>query len=357
MGAASPNPRPPGPSGGREAVAVSAVVLAAGEGTRMRSARPKVLSPLLGAPLLRFPLDALDEAGIGHQVIVTGYGREQVEGAFAGRAGVSFVVQEEMLGTGHAVLCARDTLADAEPEAVVVVVCGDAPLQRGETIRALLEKHVGERAAVTVLTATVPDPAGYGRIVRDGEGCFLRIVEESDAAPVELRIGEVNAGTYAFSGAQLWPALHEIWREACGHASPRGNEVYLTTVLERLRSAGHSVATFKAADWREALGVNTKRQLAEAGAVLLERRLGRLMDEGVDIPYPDKVVVEVDVEVGAGTLIHPFSLLRRGVRVGQGCEVGPFVHLREGSVLEDGAAVGDSVEVRRDRETSTEEEP
>jgi bifunctional UDP-N-acetylglucosamine pyrophosphorylase/glucosamine-1-phosphate N-acetyltransferase len=240
-----------------------ALVLAAGQGTRMQSDLAKVLHPMAGRPLLAYVLETLDDLGVGRVLVVVGHQRERVMAEFAS-AEVKWVVQAEQCGTGHAVLMAGPALEGFE--GTLLVVCGDTPLLRAATLHALLEGHAASGAAVTVLSMRVPDPRGYGRIVRDDRGGIATIVEERDASPEERRIDEVNSGVYAFQFAPLAEALSALTaRNAQG-------EYYLTDTVVLLRRKGLGAAVVCAADHRELLGINSVEQLAEAERV--HRQLG-----------------------------------------------------------------------------------
>jgi bifunctional UDP-N-acetylglucosamine pyrophosphorylase/glucosamine-1-phosphate N-acetyltransferase len=307
----------------------------------MRSDLPKVLHKVCGAPMVRFPLDALSAAGIDRQVVVLGVGREKVEPLVAKRPGVRVAVQEAPLGTGHAVLAARPLLEDWTGD--LVVLPGDAPCVTPETIERLLREHRRAEAAATVVTARCPSPLGYGRVVRDGEGRIARIVEEKDAAPHERAIDEVNSGMYVFRAERLWQALEQVRPENAA------GEYYVTDVVRILLAQGLRVATVEA-PFAEVEGVNDRAQLAQASAVIRDRVLSTLMrDVGVTVVDPSTTWVEVDVHVGPDTVIEPFSVVRAGARIGAGCHIGPFAHISEKVVLEDGAEIGNFVEVKRTR--------
>ena len=234
----------------------AAIVLAAGQGTRMNSDLAKVLHPMAGRPLLAYVLDALDQLGVGRVVVVVGHQRERVRAAFP-RAGIEWVVQAEQRGTGHAVLMADPALRGFT--GTLLVVCGDTPLLRAATLHALLEHHAASGAAVTVLSTRVPDAAGYGRIVRGpgGEG-IAAIVEERDASPEQKAIDEINSGIYAFN----YPVLEAVLGALTVHNAQ--GEYYLTDTVALIQRAGHRAAVQCADDWRELLGINTPAQLAEA---------------------------------------------------------------------------------------------
>ncbi|HVP14657.1 MAG TPA: NTP transferase domain-containing protein, partial [Terriglobales bacterium] len=235
-----------------------ALVLAAGQGTRMKSDLAKVLHPMAGQPLLAWVLETLDELGVGRVLVVVGHQRERIMALFAD-AGAEWVVQAEQCGTGHAVLMAGPVLEDFE--GTLLVVCGDTPLLRADTLHRLLEEHAAHGAAVTVLSMRLPEPFGYGRIVRDPHGALAAIVEERDATPEQRRIDEVNSGVYAFDYPALARALGSLTiRNAQG-------EYYLTDTVAVMVREGLRAAVVCADDHRELLGINTVEQLAEAERV------------------------------------------------------------------------------------------
>jgi len=247
---------------------VAAVVLAAGMGKRMNSDLAKVLHEMAGKPLLGHVLDTLDELGVGRVVAVIGHQRERVQAAFAGRPRLEWAVQAEQRGTGHACMMAEPVIADFR--GTVLVVCGDTPLLTAATLHALLERHAHSGAQVTVLSMRLPDPKGYGRIVRtaDGEG-IERIVEERDASPEERRLDEVNSGIYAFDHGALAGVLRSLT------ADNAQGEYYLTDTVSLLRARGARAAVWCAEDARELLGINTLDQLAEAERAWLAMRRER----------------------------------------------------------------------------------
>jgi len=247
---------------------VAALVLAAGQGTRMNSDLPKVLHPVAGRPLLSHVLGALDELGVGRSLVVIGHQRERVRAAFPS-AEVEWVDQAEQRGTGHAVLMAGPRLADFA--GTLLVVCGDTPLLRAPALHDLLETHRGSGASVTVLSARVPDPKGYGRILRTpggAEDAIDGIVEERDATPEQKTIDEINSGNYAFD----YPALAGVLSQLTAHNSQ--GEYYLTDTVRLLLAAGRKASVKCAPDYRELLGINTPEQLAEAERLHLESRPG-----------------------------------------------------------------------------------
>ena len=233
----------------------AAIVLAAGQGTRMNSDLAKVLHPMAGQPLLGHVLASLDDLGVGRTLVVVGHQHERVRAAFA-HTEVDWVLQSEQRGTGHAVLMAGPALEDFD--GTLLVVCGDTPLLRAATLHGLLEHHEASGAAVTVLSTRLPDPKGYGRIVRNAEGGIDAIVEDRDATPAQKAIDEINSGIYAFR----YPVLQATLGGLTAHNDQ--GEYYLTDTVALIQRAGHAAAVLCAEDWRELLGINTPAQLAEA---------------------------------------------------------------------------------------------
>lgn len=306
----------------------------------MRSALPKVLHPICGRAMIGWVVETALELEPERVIVVVGHGREEVEASVRAEfpdAPIVFVVQEEQLGTGHAVECAAAELEGFDGP--VVVLCGDMPLLRSEGLAALLDAQA-ETGDMAVLTGFVRDPTGYGRIVRAEEGEFERIVEERDASAEERLIPEINTAVYAFGGGDLMGYLGRV-----GDQNAQG-ERYLTDVPGLYAAEGREVAIVELDDADEGLGVNSLADLAEVrwGVQLrvLEAHLGR----GVKIEDPATTYIDHGVEIGAGTVVFPCTVIRVGVRVGAGCEVGPFTHLREGTVLEDGAQVGNFTECK-----------
>ncbi len=319
----------------------SVVILAAGQGTRMVSALPKVLHEVCGRPLLAYVLDqalALEPQRVHVVVAPGGRVEEKVRGLFGEDSRLEFPVQAEALGTGHAL---RQALPNLAPGATLVLY-GDMPLIRPETLGALIEERESSGAGASLLTARPRDPRGFGRVKRDGgpDGVFQAIVEERDASPEERAIEEVNVGVYAFAPGVLEELLPSI------NSDNAQGEFYLTDLAGALVSSGREVRPLVVRDETEVIGVNTLAHLAEVRAGIQMRILGRLLAEGVHIEDPATTYVDWDVEVGAGTRILPCTVIRSGARIGRNCEVGPFTHLRPGTVLADGAEVGNFTETK-----------
>lgn len=303
------------------------VVLAAGEGTRMKSKTPKVLHEICGRSLVGHVVSAARELDPEHLVVVVGHAAEQVGAHLADRyAGTRTAFQAEQNGTGHAVRIALEELGQSV-SGTVVVVCGDTPLLSGATLTALAETHAADGNAVTVLTAEVPDATGYGRIVRDAAtGAVTAIVEHKDATAEQRAVREINSGVFAFDGQLLADALGKVRTD-----NSQGEE-YLTDVLGILREAGHRVGASVAGDHREILGINNRVQLAEARRLLNQRLLEQAMLAGVTVVDPTSVLVDVTVTFEPDAVVHPGTQLLGVTHLGEGSEVGPNTRLKDTAV-------------------------
>ena len=307
-----------------DAPGAQALILAAGKGTRIKSALPKALQPVLGLPLLEHVLRAVSGCAPASVTVVVGHGADAVEAAFVGR-GLRFVRQDPPLGTGHAVMTARGSLAEASG-APLLVANGDQPLLRAQTLRSLLEHHRSSGAAATLLTAVLEEPGPYGRVLRKPDG-FLRAVVEAKDASAEVRtVREVNAGVYVFEVEPLLQALDRL------RPDNAQREYYLTDVLSLLVAAGHRVGGWACDDPSQALGVNTQAELADAARRLRERKLGALLDSGVRIEDPATTHVGLDVEVESDAVLRPFTVLEGKTRVGAGASVGPYARIVDSEV-------------------------
>ncbi|WP_167518441.1 NTP transferase domain-containing protein, partial [Streptomyces albidochromogenes] len=290
------------------------VVLAAGEGTRMKSATPKVLHEISGRSLVGHVVAASRELDPEHLVVVVGHAREQVAAHLGAiDAGVRTAVQEQQKGTGHAVRMGLEQLGEGL-DGTVVVVCGDTPLLTGDTLARLAGTHAADGNACTVLTAEVPDSTGYGRIVRDRDsGAVTAIVEHKDASDAQRAINEINSGVFAFDGRLLADALGKVRTD-----NSQGEE-YLTDVLGILREAGHRVGAAVAADHREILGINNRVQLAEARRLLNARLLERAMLGGVTVVDPGSTFIDVSVTFDQDATVYPGTQLLGATHLGEGC--------------------------------------
>ncbi len=353
---------------------ITAIVLAAGQGTRMKSSRPKVLHEILGRPMIVYLLDTLKEVGIQDAVLVVGYQSDTVQEALQ-EYGVRFVVQEPQLGTGHAVQVGM-TLVPAEAR-TVLVLCGDAPLISGESIQKLQQLQAGTGAAITVQTIVLPDGAHYGRVVRDQFGQVAAVLQAKDSQgrPDILAIREINTGAYCFEARFLREGLTKIPQ------SPVTGEIYLTDMIQIARDLGRGVEALVDPDLDNLLGINSRAELAAAGQTLKRRINARHMDQGVTFVDPESTYIEAGVRIGRDTVIYPNvylqgdtvigencviestvkivdSTLEDGVHIKMGCvitqshlgagaDMGPFAHLRPGADLKAKVHVGNFVEVKK----------
>ncbi len=349
------------------------VILAAGKGTRMKSALPKVLHQAGGLPLIDYVLRAAASISPASVIVIVGHEADRLQAALAKRPGLAFAVQSPQLGTGHALLQAEPLLQGAA--GTVILLSGDVPLLTAASLQALADTHRARHAAATVVTAMVPAPDGYGRIVRDAGGAITAIVEHKDASRVERAIREINSGVYAFDLAPLFGALREI-----GSSNAQG-EYYLPDLVRIYRDRGLRVETVALDDAREIIGVNSRKELADVSHILRAARLDALMASGVTIVDPATTYIEADVTVGADTVIHPGVHLEGRTSIGARCDiqsgvrivntsidddvrinnfcllidshvsrgaiVGPFAHLRPQSHVGEEAHVGNFVELKK----------
>jgi bifunctional UDP-N-acetylglucosamine pyrophosphorylase/glucosamine-1-phosphate N-acetyltransferase len=311
----------------------SAMVLAAGQGTRMRSARPKPLHLLCGRPMAMYVLDSLADLDIDRTVVVVGHGAEQVTKALQEQAasdlGVTFVEQVVQRGTGDAVSIGLSAFEPSElddEDVDIVLLPGDTPLLRSETITALVEAHAAAGAGATMLTAILPDATGYGRVVRDRDGRVARVVEHRDATDDELAINEINTSVYCFRRNLLPAALRKV------DTSNSQGEYYLTDVISVLRSAGYPIAAVVADDPWESSGVNDRRQLAESEVELRRRTNEKWMAAGVTMVDPASTYIDTTARLAADVTIFPNTLIQGSSVIGEGVEIGPDVRLTDVAV-------------------------
>jgi len=352
---------------------IAALILAAGKGTRMKSDRIKVLHEVAGQPMVAWSLAAAREAGADEVVVVVGHQAEQVQEHLKGQPALRIALQEEQLGTGHAVSCALPELSRGST--TVLILCGDTPLLTGSTLQRLVAAHCSAKAVVTVLTAKLQNPFGYGRIVRDAEGRVRRIVEQKDATVEEAAITEVNSGIYCMDLTFLQAHIGSLGSDNAQ------NEYYLTDLVAIAVAEHQKCVAVSAEDPQEIMGVNDRVQLAYASRLLRKRINTRLMQDGVTLIDPDRTYIDDGVVIGHDTEIWPGCVLRGKTIIGQGCllesnvqvsdcilgdhahlksgsvlsgavlrrevAVGPMAHLRPGSVLHDQVKIGNFVETKK----------
>ncbi len=359
---------------------IAVVVLAAGLGKRMKSELPKVLHPVRGRAMILRVLDSVTRLNPGKVITVIGHKGEQVEGLVRGELGsklkLAFAQQKEMLGTGDAVRAALPELADFK--GTVLILCGDIPLIRVETLNDLLALHNKNKATLSLLTVSLPDGARYGRIIRDSKsGLVQKIIEAKDCTADQLAIKEINVGVYAVDSSFLIPAIEQLKNHN------QQAEFYLTDIVERAASEGQTVSALTTNDCSEALGVNTRLDLSIVEDALKERQVEALIESGVVIKDRASVYIDQSVKIEPGAMIGPNtqilgnSVIASGVeiegsayilnsKIGNGtklkfgvriesseikndCSVGPFAHLREGTVLDEQVKIGDFVETKKAR--------
>lgn len=358
---------------GNQGPRVAIAIMAAGKGTRLKSKHPKVLHEVGGKPLLAHVIAAAARVAAPSDIyVIIGHEAERVRQAVAA-AGVQFVVQPEQRGTGHAVMAAREALASYDH---VIVLSGDAPMITAETIRNLRDAHLRHPAAMTLLSAVLTNPTGYGRVIRKaGSDEVLDIVEEKAASPEQRQLREINSGFYVFAGKPLFGHIDRLSTD-----NPHG-EFYLTDMAGILSRAGERVAAYPAENPAEILGSNTRAEMVELDRALRMAKCSELLRQGVTIFHPESCVIDADVEVGADTVIEPFVQLRGGTRIGSDCRIrsysvigdselgngvtvrpgcvldgsrvadgavlGPYAHLRPGSEIGEEARIGNFVETKK----------
>ncbi|MHB8126042.1 MAG: bifunctional UDP-N-acetylglucosamine diphosphorylase/glucosamine-1-phosphate N-acetyltransferase GlmU [Desulfitobacteriaceae bacterium] len=346
---------------------LAVVIMAAGKGTRMKSKLPKVMHEIAGKSLIEHVLDMVSQVGIECPIVILGHGKEVVGTRVSDRCQI--VVQTQQLGTGHAIMQALPFLDEIDD---IIVLSGDQPLLKSDTILELIKLHRDEEATATVLTAKLSEPFGYGRIVKNAQE-LVRIVEEKDATPEERKLQEINTGTYCFKFVELKEALSRI--------TPKNaqGEYYLTDVFNIFLAKGAKVLTHCTPDGDEALGINNRSQLAEAEKIYHQRIRQYWMNEGVTIVDPASTFINAEVKLAPDVTLLPFTILRgktqisedavigpqvliesctcgvgceisytvaREAIISEGCRVGPYAYLRPGTYLEASVKVGDFVEIK-----------
>ncbi|WP_392455140.1 bifunctional UDP-N-acetylglucosamine diphosphorylase/glucosamine-1-phosphate N-acetyltransferase GlmU [Chryseomicrobium aureum] len=299
-----------------------AVVLAAGKGTRMKSSLYKVLHPVCGKPMVDHVVGNMEKLGASEIVSVVGHGAEMVKETLGDRS--TYVVQEEQLGTAHAVHQAEQVLDGRE--GTTIVICGDTPLITPETIQQLMETHKEAGAKATILTAIVEDPTGYGRILRGQDDLVTGIVEQKDATPDQQKVQEINSGTYCFDNQALFEALKKV-----DNNNSQG-EYYLTDVISILKEQGEAIAAFAAADADELLGVNDRVALSQAESYMRNRLALHHMREGVTIIDPASTYIGADVVIGSDTVLLPGTMLEGNTVIGEKSTIGPNTHLKNAHI-------------------------
>lgn len=347
-----------------------AIILAAGQGTRMKSSIYKVLHPVCGKPMVQHVVDQVSTLGFDEKIAVVGFGASSVKEQLGEQ--VSYVLQKEQLGTGHAVMQAAPLLKDKK--GTTVVLCGDTPLLTAETLEKLLHHHEKENAKATILTAIATDPTGYGRIIRNDRKLVERIIEHKDATEEERQVTEINTGTYCFDNEALFDALNEV-----GNDNAQG-EYYLPDVIEILKKRGETVAAYMTPNFEETLGVNDRVALAEAEKIMRQRINKHWMRQGVTIINPEQTYISTEAEIGRDTVLYPGVIIEGKSVIGEHCiiganseiknstignetvvkqsvihdsdvgnrvTIGPFAHIRPQTSIQHNVRIGNFVEIKK----------
>lgn len=314
----------------------TAIILAAGLGTRMNTELPKVLHKVGDEPMLGRVISGLKKAGIKDMIAVVGYKREVIESFF--KHEVRFVFQRKRLGSGDAVKQAVNKLSDSVGN--VLVTCGDTPLIEAAAYRGIMKKHSSQRVSCTLLTACAEDPFSYGRIIRDEKGGVIKIVEEKDASNEEKKIKEINAGVYCFRKQDLEKFIHKI------KINKKKKEFYLTDIIELLAKNGKKIVS-EECSVEEIIGINSRKDLVYANRIINDKTLARLMKRGVTIIDTSTIFISEKADIAKDTIIYPNTIIEKDVVIGKSCQIGPFARLRPGTILQDEVEVGNFVELCR----------
>ncbi len=315
-----------------------AIVLAAGQGKRMKSSLPKVLHRIGGLPIVHHIVDTLKKLRITKQVIVIGHQQALVRNALKEHA-VDIIVQPRQLGTAHAVACAKGKFRGFSGN--VLVIAGDVPLISVKTLREFMRAHHVLKSSATVLTTTIADPTGYGRIVRGRQNSVRKIVEELDADADEKGIREINSGIYLFDARILFSKLGRIKRNR------KKKEFYLTDIVEACMRDKITVHAHHVDNADEVRGINSRKDLCELNTIMNRRILHRLQEAGVTVLSEENTFVEAHVKIGRDTILYPFTYIERDVTIGKGCSIGPFCKIRKGTRIKDRSMIGSFVEINR----------
>ncbi len=311
------------------------IVLAAGAGTRMKSKTPKVLHKVAGISMLEHVIDVVEEVDCTKNAIVIGHGAKEVKSEIK-RSNIEFVLQEKRLGTGHAVMQAKDLLTE---DGNVIVLYGDTPLIRKESIESFIKDHISNDYSASILTTEVSDPTGYGRIIRNDMNEVMGIVEEKDANEEQREIKEINSGIYCFKAKDLKDSLPKL------ENNNSQGEYYLTDVIGILKQESKKVGAFILSDSTEIMGVNSRVQLAEAEGIMKKRILNKLMDDGVTIIDPNNTYVDKTVKIKQDTIIYPGAIISGKTEIGEDCIIGPNAKI-EDSVIQNGVEVNNSTIIK-----------
>jgi bifunctional UDP-N-acetylglucosamine pyrophosphorylase/glucosamine-1-phosphate N-acetyltransferase len=318
---------------------IVAIILAAGEGKRMKSPFPKVLHPLCERPMLEYVLDLVDELRIKRKILVLGKNYEVIKKHLKRK--IEIAIQRKPQGTADALKATEEKLRGFKGD--LLILYGDHPLFRKETIKKLIVHHQKDRLDLTLLSAYLKKPQGYGRIIRDKTGCVCKILEEDKLNDYQKQIKEVNLGACCFRKESLFSVLKEI------KPNNAQKEYYLTDAVELLYKRNGLIDAIKIEDVKEAMGINSYADLAKANRIMQERIIERLLKGAVKIMDPQTTFIAYNSRIGEGTVIYPFTIIEKDVKIGKNCSIGPFIHLRSGTVIEDNVVLGNFLEVVRSK--------
>jgi len=317
-----------------------AIILAAGQSTRMNSSFSKVLHKIYGKPMLEYVLDAIKPLGVKKIILITN-NKDDIKKNCALSKNMHFIPQKKLLGTAHAVMQTKDTLIKFEGD--LLILYGDTPLLKTHTLQRLLEKHKGSLAACTLLTTFLKEPGSYGRIVRDSDDNIKKIIEARDASAYEKTIREINAGVYCFRSKELFKATEVI------KPDNKKGEYYLTDTIEILSKKGFGIESLQTDVSEEITGVNSRQDLARAQEFTKNRILDEMMSKGVGIIDPITTHIYNDVEIGQDTIIYPFTVIESNVSIGKKCKIGPFARIRPYTEISDEVEIGNFTEITRSK--------
>lgn len=310
----------------------TAVILAAGKSTRMKSKKSKVMHDVCGRPMLEYVVRACYDAGVSRIIMVVGHGKEDVIAQFGSDNRIAFVEQNPQLGTGHAVMVCIEELKKVHGDVLIMV--GDGPLIRAEVLQKLHQAHIESKADASMATATLPNPFGYGRITRDAKGEFVAIVEEIDCTPEQKAIQEVFPSYYCVKVEQLIHALGKL-----DNKTNKKGEYYLTDIFAILRKEGKKITALQAVAPEDIMGVNNRQQLAEIDQVMQNRIQQTLLDGGVTIINRSLTYIESGVTIGQDTIVQPFTFIGRDTTIGEDCVIGPYARVPRESIVPAGTTI------------------
>ena len=316
---------------------LSAIILAAGKGKRMKSKIPKILHEVCGKPMLSYILDLIGSLKIRDAVVVLGY-KDRLIKSFLG-SNIKTIRQEKLLGTADAVRSTRKSVHRNN----ILIIYADNPLIKRQTLDRLIKRHISSGASCTLLTAILDDPTGYGRIIRDEKNNISRIGEEKDISKTQKSIREINSGVYCFNNRALFRTLNKVKQ------NNKKREFYLTDVIKLLINSNRKIETVQVKDKKEVLGINSRKDLARANQIMRTRILDEFMSKGVTIIDPETTYINRDVRIGQDTIIYPYTMIENNVKIGKDCSIGPFCHIRENTEIKDYAKIGNFVEIVRSR--------